>query len=1100
MPKRWLFQEADPEAVARLAAELGVSPLLAGVLCRRGLQDPVAAREFLSAGLEGLLDPFRMPDMGAAVQRIRQALERQEKILVYGDYDVDGVTAVSLLVIALRHLGATVEYHLPLRLEEGYGLNSDAIRAAGAGGIRLIITVDCGISSFREVEYAKELGLEVIITDHHEPPAILPPALAILNPKRPDSEYPFRELAGVGVAFKLAWALGQDHHATKESRVASRDLMTQTTRGGTLSPLPDWLSNLLDLVALGTVADVVPLLGENRILVREGLTRLSQGLRPGIRALLEVTGLAGKTVTAGQVGFVLGPRVNAGGRLGDAARGVELLLSPDYEAALPLARELDEENKRRRAVEDEILQEAVALVEAEVDLEREWGLVLASHRWHPGVIGIVASRLVERFHRPTFLVALEKGSGKGSGRSISGFPLHEALAATGDLLQRYGGHEQAGGFSIDPANLAAFRERFGLFCRERLSPADLVPTLAVEEVLTLEAITLEVTADLGKMAPHGPGNPIPLFALAGMKVVQSRTVGKEDRHLRLKLQEKSGRTVWVVGFGLGHLLSRFFPGQLVDVALQLERGIWNGEERVELHLKDFRVPGEEDGGARKEQGGLPDSGWGRLEVAATRATDPFQAKTRFRPGQKTGPVTIIHLYPTYLDLVRGWYRLLSPEQGAGIRDAGDSDLLGAGGRIGAKGDLNLAAAGIGVSGDFHPMMASPRLGAISGLHWPQTQKSFLTMLTEFNIILTTVEFLLYHLDKQGRPFLPELELIWQGVRPGEDQERLNLAGWHLAAGVRSKGLPFSPGLKIIDRRGEGLKGDYLALLARRGKTLVYLADPGLLPELPGDFWPTGLREDLYYFLLGPSGEGRRWAGGSFPFSGTSLELPPAGPGVSDVVFLSLPHSAGEFLGGLQGLSPGTRVHLLYGPDDMILARRRIDLMAPERDFLADLYRSVKGIFSSLKGELHPSPTARPLFSPGVETGLRPETLGGAQLGVAARYSPGGEEPDWPGEVDGGRKQSFLGLADRLRGHPDLRGVPRGAIVAGLLVLWELGILSEEREVLSFRPPRSKLDLTTSLRYREGMKQRRELETVAGFLLESSREEIAQRICFSVPSS
>lgn len=1078
MAKRWLMQEADPEAVARLAAELGVSPLLAGVLWRRGFQDPQAARAFLWGGLETLADPALLPDVFLALARIRQAIENQEKILVYGDYDVDGVTGTALLLLVLRQLGALVDYYLPRRLEEGYGLNGPAVEEAARAGVRLIITVDCGITSIAEVELAARQGLDVIITDHHEPGTILPPALAVINPKRPDARYPFRELAGVGVAFQLA-----------------RALVLEMT-GAEIGPA------LLDLVALGTVADVVPLTGENRVLVREGLKYLAQGCRPGVRALLEVTGLIGRVITAGQVGFLLAPRLNAGGRLGSAARGVELLLAEDDEKARRLAQELDAENKKRQQVEEEILQEALTLVAAEVNLEEEWGLVLASPNWHPGVIGIVASRLVERFYRPVFLISLQEGLGKGSGRSIPGFPLHEAMAELAPLLVKFGGHEQAGGLSIDPANIDAFRQGFNRLCRERLRPEDLIPALKVEGVLTLGEVNLGLVAQLELLAPYGPGNPVPNFLLPEVRILESRAVGAEGQHLRLKLQDQKGQKVWTMAFGQGNAVGLLRPGQTLDVAIQLERRLWNGEERIEHYVKDFQLnPARHSTILRAELAQV------QREVAAAGERDPFPdapsglvepagtATGKVGPDSWPGGAAgVLPRKDVPEDRQRG--ETVSTRSGAGLETE-------AGGR---KGEVFVSPGRprpfrVHLYPTFFDLwqrrtfeVERPpgwRVGWASGLHWRSAQEEFLAGLADFDIILTTMEFLLYHLSKQD--WLQPREIVWHGKGLQAGELGLDWAGLNL--------LPAPPEIdaekiQVVAPRERKEKEEYLdnLLLSRasRGGSVLICATEGHLAKRPFPAVQGGKDQRLLYFLLGPGSAGpdlRKTGEGLFPISAGG---PGAGPGrleISDVVFLSVPHSLTEFLIPLEGLVEGARVHLVFDEEDFAFARQRLDFMSPEREFLVELYRLVKAFFAARPSFMPGSPGATqsvPAKGPGLDQ-LAAETSNLARRGPNALPT----EPDWPGFGDDHRKEAFLGLAEgllRLKrpglsfpGYPPGKPVPRGVITAGLLVFWELGLLAQAGTTITFQPPPGKLDLSLSLRYREARRQQKELERVAHLL-------------------
>jgi single-stranded-DNA-specific exonuclease len=559
----------DGGAAARLADALRLHPLAARVLAARGLEDPDAARRFLDASLADLPDPFTMKGMDAAVSRIVRALDQGERIACYGDYDADGITSTVLLAGFLRAAGADLVTYTPHRLVEGYGLNTEAVRKLAAQGVRLLVTLDCGITSLEEVRAAAGLGVDTVVVDHHTVPVELPAASAILNPHQPGCAYPSKELAAVGVTFALVMAL--------------RRRLRDTGRFGGARAEPN-LKEALDLVALGTVADVVPLVGANRILVRWGLEVLAQSRRPGIRALKRVAGIAeGTPVSAGQVGFRLGPRINAAGRLDDAGRGVRLLLSDDPALAQALAEELDRENQARQEIERRILEEAMADARARVEAGAR-GLVLARDGWHAGVVGIVASRIVERFHRPAVLVALDGDSGKGSGRSVERFHLYDALAACSGELARFGGHKHAAGVTVERARLEPFRAAFEAYAAERLAPEDLVPRTRIEGWIDEAEVTDHAAEDLAKLGPFGAGHPEPVFALRAA-AAKARTVGAGGAHLKLAL----GRGLDAIGFGLGDRLPA--PGSAVEAAFTLGFDEWDGSRRLQLKLKDVRAAG-----------------------------------------------------------------------------------------------------------------------------------------------------------------------------------------------------------------------------------------------------------------------------------------------------------------------------------------------------------------------------------------------------------------------------------------------------------------------------------------------------------------------------
>ncbi|HET8722716.1 MAG TPA: single-stranded-DNA-specific exonuclease RecJ [Anaeromyxobacteraceae bacterium] len=564
--RRWVEGKGAGEAaVARLADALGVHPLAARVLAARGLEDPGAAGRFLAPRLEDLPDPFTMKGMEGAVARIVAAVEGGERIACYGDYDVDGVTSTVLLSEFLRACGADVVTYVPHRLVEGYGLNDGAVERLAAGGVRLIVTLDCGITSVSEVAGAAGRGVDVVVVDHHTVPVELPAARAILNPHQPGCGYPSRDLAAVGVTFNLVLAL--------------RRRLRERGRFGPDRPEPNLLRSL-DLVALGTVADVVPLVEVNRLLVLHGLVELGRARRPGVRSLLRVAGVSPGAVTAGQVGFRLAPRVNAAGRLDDAGRGVRLLSTADAAAADALAEELDRENRARQEIEARMLAEALADAGERVAAGAR-GLVLSRPGWHPGVVGIVASRVAERFHRPAVLVGVADGVGKGSGRSIPAFHLHEALSACAGHLERFGGHRHAAGVTLDPGAIPAFREAFERHAAAVLTADDLVPVTRIEAWVEPAALDERAAIDLEKLAPFGAGNPEPVFGLRA-RPSRARQVGAGGAHLKLVLADRDA-----IAFQMGDRLP--LCGGAVEAAVSLGFDDWDGMRRVQLRVRDLRA-------------------------------------------------------------------------------------------------------------------------------------------------------------------------------------------------------------------------------------------------------------------------------------------------------------------------------------------------------------------------------------------------------------------------------------------------------------------------------------------------------------------------------
>lgn len=564
--KRWLLRGEEPLAglTARLVRELEISELTARTLVLRGIDDVSRAREFLQARLSTLPDPELLPDMAIACGRLEQALVRGERIAVHGDYDVDGISGATLLVETLRQIGGRVEYHIPLRLKDGYGLSADAIRKAQENGCELIVSVDCGVSAHAEAALAAELGIDLVITDHHHPPDELPVCLALINPHLSTNRFPWVELSGVGVAFFLLIGL---RRRLRENGYFNR------------RPEPD-LRQGLDLVALGTIADIVPLGGVNRILVRTGLELLEQGARPGIAALKRVAEVT--QVSCGTVGFRLAPRLNAAGRLEDAALGVRLLLGEEPQEIDPLAELLDGFNRERQQLEQRTLEEAIALIEKQGPGD-SYSLVLAAEGWHPGVIGIVASRLVERYHRPTILIALDAGSGKGSARSISGFHLYRALQQTAELLSGFGGHAMAAGLSIKQKDLDNFIAAFEQVARGSLTAEDLIPVLRHDGELPLGLLDLRQVQELDSLNPFGAGNPNPSFVSRHCRVHAPRLLA--GKHLKCAV-EQQGCRVDCIGFGLAERFAELV-GE-IDLLFRPTLNSWRGRTSVQLQMIDFR--------------------------------------------------------------------------------------------------------------------------------------------------------------------------------------------------------------------------------------------------------------------------------------------------------------------------------------------------------------------------------------------------------------------------------------------------------------------------------------------------------------------------------
>jgi len=566
-PSRWLprCSEVDSRLTDVLCRELDLGPGVANLLASRGVNDLDQAQQFLSAGLKRLPDPFLLKGMEPAVARLQQALQAGELIEVHGDYDVDGISATALLISVLRQLGGRAEYHIPLRMEDGYGLSAPALEAAARSGASLVISVDCGVTALAEAAMTRRLGLDLIITDHHQPKSSLPDCLAIINPHQPGCEFPDRSLSGVGVAFFLAAGLRK---RLRESGYFSA------------RPEPD-LRQVLDLVALGTVADLVPLEGVNRILVRSGLERLQTTGRAGLEALKQVADV--KQVSSGSVGFRLAPRLNAAGRLEDARVAVELLLTEDSGFARQTAAELDHYNRQRQTLEKQIYAEAVAAVEGFGPLDDRYSLVLADEAWHQGVIGIVASRLVERFHRPVAMIAAAAGTGKGSARSIRGFHLFQGLQQCSDSLIAFGGHEYAAGLTLELARLPEFAAGFEAAARAQLEPSALIRTRYFDQELLFEDLSDDFGCELERLSPFGSGNPEPVFLATELSAQQIQIVGQG--HLRFQCRQ-GGYSFPAIAFGMAarrELFERPF-----DLLFNLAFNEWRGRNSLQLRVRDVR--------------------------------------------------------------------------------------------------------------------------------------------------------------------------------------------------------------------------------------------------------------------------------------------------------------------------------------------------------------------------------------------------------------------------------------------------------------------------------------------------------------------------------
>jgi len=559
----------DPPSASWLAGKLGISKLLATLLIHRNVPTPDAAQSFLFPKLGALRDPFLFKDMDRAVELISTSIKNNKRITVYGDYDADGITATALLVDFFSQFEIPISFYIPHRLQEGYSLNEAAIREIAAGDTKLIITVDCGISSPSEIDLAKSLGLEVVVTDHHQLPAHFEPRCPTINPFQPDCPFPFQGLSGVGLAFYLVIAIRAD---LRESGYFG-------SKGE-----PD-LRPYLDLVALGTVADIVPLIEENRILVKNGLSILRESQRPGIKELLRVSGInMDREITTYDIAFKLAPRLNAMGRLGSVTRAVQLLTTDNEKEAAEIATDMDSLNTQRQTIESRILFEVRERITRIDDLERQRTIVLSDPSWHRGIVGIVASKIVEEHYRPTLILEAEGELLRGSGRSINGFDLYQALFDLSGLLKQFGGHGHAAGVTLEAKNLREFCKRFEELARKRIDPKDMAPKIDADARLGLESISPRLLRELEMLPPFGDKNPQPVFWAGPLEVVFSRVVGND--HLKLRIKEK-GITFDCIAFGKGALHP--LGGKSVDILFQVGTNTWQGIESIQLVIVDIQV-------------------------------------------------------------------------------------------------------------------------------------------------------------------------------------------------------------------------------------------------------------------------------------------------------------------------------------------------------------------------------------------------------------------------------------------------------------------------------------------------------------------------------
>lgn len=566
--KKWVYKCAGlkREKVSEFAAERGLPLVTAVLLLNRGIDTEEKLKKYIKKPLECIYNPMLMPNMSEACEKIKSAIEKKQKIMIYGDYDADGVTSTAILYSFLKELGAAVDYYIPDRFSEGYGLNIMAVNRISKTGAKLLITVDCGIVSAGEVQLAKAQGMEVIITDHHTPQEKLPET-TVVHPAIDGSEYPFASLAGVGVAFKLILGLG----------------MTLGMKSA------DIFSRYVGIAAIGTIADVVPLIDENRVIADRGIRAISKTENYGIRALSEIAGLDTE-INSTSVAFGLSPRINAAGRMGSARDAEELLLAESYEAAYKLALELDAKNRQRQAIEREILKSAEEMISKDCNFEKKKVIVLSGKGWHHGVIGIVASRLCEKFYKPCILLSAEDGMCTGSARSIPGFSMFDALTDSSELLTKFGGHAQAAGLSLAEADIEEFAKKINKYADRVLTEENMIKTIEIDCKINPADISMEYAAALSAFEPFGEGNARPVFSMCAVRTASVGRIGADGKHLRLKLNDGK-KIINCVGFGMGEAVDEISDGDLVDVAFSIDINEFNGTRSVQLMLKDIRKSG-----------------------------------------------------------------------------------------------------------------------------------------------------------------------------------------------------------------------------------------------------------------------------------------------------------------------------------------------------------------------------------------------------------------------------------------------------------------------------------------------------------------------------
>lgn len=566
----WKLAEGNQDIQSMFVRELGITPILSRILTSRQILTQEHAQRYLSPSLNDLHNPFLMKDMQKGVQRLIKAIHAHEKVGIYGDYDVDGITSVVILLKFLKDMGHHVLYYIPDRIQEGYGLNKDAIDKLRADGVGLIITVDCGVSDHEQISYARSIGIDTIVLDHHEVPNTLPDAVAVIDQNREECRFPFKNLAAVGIVFNfliaLRGALRKDGFWAKKQ-------------------YPN-LKEYLDLVALGTIGDISPLVDENRIFAKIGLELITEGRRVGLKALKEVCGIENQVIDSGRASFCLIPRINAAGRLASASEAVQLLLTDDINEARDIANRLEVYNRKRQSMEKAILNEILEVIENSINFEEFGALVFASDKWHPGVIGIVASRLVERYYRPAILISLKNGIGKGSGRSVANFNIYQGLKKCDSLLLSYGGHQYAAGISIREEDIKEFKVLLEQVIRKEMNISDFISQTFIDAQCDLHDINHELMSQIGLLAPFGSKNPEPVFCVRNIRISSQSVVGNNHLWMRVSGNNVSHSSIW---FSKGHFISSL-SCEAMDIVFTPQVSHWNSISDIQLKLKDMSVP------------------------------------------------------------------------------------------------------------------------------------------------------------------------------------------------------------------------------------------------------------------------------------------------------------------------------------------------------------------------------------------------------------------------------------------------------------------------------------------------------------------------------